>query len=55
MLILLNFSSSAAEANISLNTTNAKLLLCNYKDAPGNDKTKTTIKLRPYEAIVYGL
>jgi oligo-1,6-glucosidase len=55
MLILLNFSSSTAEANISLNTTNAKLLLCNYKDAPANNKTKTTIKLRPYETIVYGL
>ncbi|MEK6780378.1 MAG: alpha-glucosidase [Bacteroidota bacterium] len=54
MLILLNFSSSNAQADIQL-TTNAKVLLSNYKDAPLANKGKSIITLRPYEAIIYRL
>lgn len=55
MLILLNFSSTNAKANVQLSTTNAKLILSNYKVAPLIDKGKTTITLRPYQAAVYKL
>jgi oligo-1,6-glucosidase len=55
MLILLNFSSSNAQANIQLNITNAKLLLSNYKDAAISNKGKSSITLRPYQAVIYKL
>jgi oligo-1,6-glucosidase len=53
ILVLLNFTSSKAEANISLDA-NAKLLLSNYKDT-GINKQQKKIILRPYEALVYRL
>ncbi len=53
MLILLNFSNSVSQADLGMNITNAKILLCNYKDQPENNLNNTTITLRPYEAIVY--
>ncbi len=55
LLVVLNFSSSNAQTNIGLNITNAKLMLCNYKDVPVINESKTTISLRPYEAVVYKL
>ncbi len=55
MLVLLNFSSSDAQADIGISIANAKLLLSNYKDAPLNNKEKDQITLRPYEAIIYRL
>ncbi len=55
MLILLNFSSSHAQANIQLMIRNAKLLLSNYKDAPLVDKGKSIITLKPYQAVIYKL
>jgi oligo-1,6-glucosidase len=55
MLILLNFSASDAKADIGINISNAKMLLCNYKEAPVRSQSQTIITLRPYEAIVYML
>jgi len=55
MLIMLNFASSNAEARIKLNVSNAKVLLSNYRDAPIIDKSKSTITLRPYQAVIYKL
>jgi oligo-1,6-glucosidase len=54
-LVLLNFSSSIAEANVKLGSSNSKLLLSNYKDAPSVDKGKSMITLKPYEAAIYRL
>lgn len=54
-LVLLNFSTHIARAEIQQDITNAKLLLSNYKDLPANNIDKTFIKLRPYEAIIYRL
>jgi oligo-1,6-glucosidase len=54
ILVLLNFSSSNASSDIELSTT-AKMLLSNYKDAPLVNKKKSSITLRPYEAIIYKL
>ena len=53
ILVLLNFTSSNADTNISLDA-NAKLLLSNYKNANINKQQKK-IALRPYEADVYRL
>ena len=55
MLILLNFSSADAKANVGLNQTKVEVLLSNYKDAPQYNEEKTFIALRPYEAIIYQL
>ena len=55
MLIMLNFASSNAQARIKLNVSNAKVLLSNYRDAPIIDKSKSTITLRPYQAVIYKL
>jgi oligo-1,6-glucosidase len=55
MLILLNFSTSIQQANIMLNTKNAKIFLSNYEDNPVNNIGKMSITLRPYEAIIYRL
>jgi oligo-1,6-glucosidase len=52
-LIVLNFTSKNAQSAININTAGAKLLLGNYKDAPKNGKS--SISLRPYEALVYKL
>lgn len=53
ILVALNFSIKNATANIQLNK-NAKLLLGNYKNTPLMSG-KTTISMRPYEAIIYKL
>ncbi len=55
MLILLNFSSLNAQANVQLNIANAQLLLSNYKDGPLVDKVKLIITLKPYQAVIYKL
>lgn len=55
MLILLNFSASNAEVNFSINTINSKVLLSSYKDLPLNNNRKTSVVLRPYEAIILKL
>ncbi len=55
MLIVLNFSPADAKTDIGLNTTKAKLLLCNYKDVRENNEEKIFITLRPYEARIYQL
>lgn len=52
MLILLNFSSANAKANIRLNTANAKVLLSNYKGGTVIYMEKDGISLRPYEAVI---
>jgi oligo-1,6-glucosidase len=55
MLIVLNFSAADAKADIGINISNAKMILNNYKNAPANNLDKTSVRLRPYEAIVYEL
>lgn len=49
ILVLLNFKSDAATANIGIDLSKAKLLLGNYSNP---SKTST---LQPYEAVVYQL
>ena len=53
MLILLNFSAIDAQANISADLKNSKLLLSNYAVAPGVQGS--TIDMKPYQAAVYEL
>jgi oligo-1,6-glucosidase len=55
LLIVLNFSTTSSTTDVGMNITNAKLLLNNYKDAPSNNITGSTVTLRPYEALVYKL
>lgn len=55
MLILLNFTTSVAQAHIQLNTSSPQLLLSNYKEAPVTDKAKSIITLKPYQAVIYKL
>ena len=55
MLIVLNFSSSSAIANIGLNLSNAKVVLSNYLESPTHNKQKSTLTLKPYQAVVYKL
>jgi oligo-1,6-glucosidase len=55
MLIVLNFSSSDAQTDVGTDMSNAKMLLNNYKDAPAKNQNKTTLHLRPYEALIYEL
>ncbi len=55
LLILLNFSATNSQTNIGLNIAKAKVLLSNYKDILAQDGGKTSIELRPYEAVVYDL
>ncbi len=55
MLVVLNFSSSPAMASIGFDLVNAKPLLWNYKDLATGSKGKTSVALRPYEAIVYSV
>lgn len=55
MLILLNFSASPAQADIVLNLSRATVLLSNYKGAPLFNKKKSTLTLKPYQAIIYKL
>jgi oligo-1,6-glucosidase len=53
ILILLNFSSSNAQANIPVIASRLKLLLSNYKGAPLIKKGTSIITLRPYQSLVY--
>ncbi len=55
LLVVLNFSTTSSTTDIGMNISNAKLLLNNYKDAPSNNITASTVTLRPYEALVYKL
>ena len=55
MLILLNFSASPAQANITLSLSGATLLLSNYDEAPLLSKGKSKLTLKPYQAVVYKL
>jgi oligo-1,6-glucosidase len=55
MLIVLNFSASPAQANVRLNIAGATLLLSNYKEAPLLDGAKSTLSLKPYQAVIYKL
>ncbi|MBS1600254.1 MAG: alpha-glucosidase [Bacteroidetes bacterium] len=53
LLILLNFTSKNAKANIKIDLSKANLLLSNYKIPPSLDQGN--IVLRPYESMVYKL
>jgi oligo-1,6-glucosidase len=55
MLVLLNFSANAATAETGINSSNARLLQYNYKTPPAGKKIQSTVRLRPYEALVYKL
>jgi oligo-1,6-glucosidase len=55
MLVLLNFSADAATAETGINSSNARLLQYNYKTPPAGKKIQSTVRLRPYEALVYKL
>jgi oligo-1,6-glucosidase len=54
-LIVLNFSTHIARAEITQDITKAKLLLSNYKNLQANNKETGVITLRPCEAIIYKL
>ncbi|MBE7170639.1 MAG: alpha-glucosidase [Williamsia sp.] len=54
-LIALNFSAHTAEAQVGLNTTNARLMLSNYTAASGPARKASALTLRPYEAVVFQL
>ncbi len=57
-LVLLNFSSALATANIRLDMSKAQVLLSNYSDlrgSNGNQTARTGIQLLPYEAVIYKL
>jgi oligo-1,6-glucosidase len=49
LLVMLNFTSKNATANIGINTANAKVLINNYPIA------SKSLELRPYEAVVLEL
>ncbi len=53
ILVVLNFTSHNAKADIDLNLKISTALLCNYDSAPA--LTKAAVWLRPYEAVVYEL
>ncbi|NOT74288.1 MAG: alpha-glucosidase [Cyclobacteriaceae bacterium] len=52
-LIMLNFSATKAQANIPMGTTNAKLVMSNYKEAPAKNRSKLSTALRPYEVMIF--
>jgi oligo-1,6-glucosidase len=54
-LVLLNFSENDAVASLAESIGKATVVLNNYSDAPALDENKTTVPLRPYEAIVIRL
>ena len=54
LLIALNFSPTPAQTNLKVSNTGAKLVLSNYNEAPALNG-KTTLSLRPYEAVIYEL
>lgn len=49
LLIVLNFSDTTATLTTKEETANAKVLICNYEKAPGNNL------FRAYEAVIYQL
>lgn len=51
-LVLLNFTSQKASANIPIDKSDAKLLITNYTDSSNNIDAENFI-LRPYEATVF--
>ena len=53
LLIVLNFTTHNADANIGIDVKNATMLLSNYKNSPLSNKK--TITLRPYQAVIYRL
>ena len=53
LLIVLNFTTHNADANIGIDVKNATMLLSNYKNAPLSNKK--TITLKPYQAVIYRL
>lgn len=53
MIILLNFTAINTKADVGLISTNYKLILSNYNDLPVNNRIKSQITLRPYEAVIY--
>ena len=55
MLVVLNFSSSQAEAKIPVNIGSTTLLLSNYKEASVYNKSKSLLTLKPFQAVVYKL
>lgn len=55
MLILLNFSQDNKTAHLPMKNKIKKTVLCNYETFPTDNITENTIKLRPYEAIIYSL
>ncbi len=55
MLVLLNFSATDATAEIGINSSRPRLLQNNYKNPPADKKIQSTVRLRPYEALVYQL
>lgn len=55
ILILLNFSAAAAQANTPVNISSPTLLLSNYKEAPMFNKGNSTFTLKPYQAAIYKL
>ena len=52
ILVLLNFSSSTAQADIPINTSEARVLLSNYDDNSLLKKSGKTVNLKPYQAII---
>jgi oligo-1,6-glucosidase len=54
-LVLLNFSSRDAKANIGMDISGAALQLHNYPVAPKLSKGNGPVSLRPYEALVFKL
>ena len=52
-LILLNFSSIIATADIEIDLSKTAVVLSNYKDR--HRSTGTRIELQPYEALIYEL
>ncbi|MDN3655224.1 alpha-glucosidase [Ferruginibacter paludis] len=55
MLVLLNFTKTAARVNLSSNISTAQLVLCNYDKVPQKNKYASVVTLRPYEALIYKL
>jgi len=55
MLILLNFSATEARTELNFPLGNAKLLLSNYPGETAPKNNTSTIRLKPYEAIIFQL
>jgi oligo-1,6-glucosidase len=55
LLILLNFSTGAAQARLAQDISHAKLLLSNDKVQPLFDKPTSRVTLNPYQAVIYKL